>query len=234
VIPIRDDVQARRVPLVTWALIAVNAAVFVYEIGLPHRELEQLLILRGLVPARLTHPDWAGQAGFPGGAYLTLVTSQFLHGGWLHLLSNMWVLWIFGNNVEDRMGHVRFLLFYLLCGAIAGTLQWRVSPDVVMPTIGASGAIAGVLGAYFFLFPRARVLTLFPILFIPLFFELPAVVFLFIWFLTQLLQGAAGLSGGAAGGIAWWAHIGGFGGGVLLHRAFLRHSAVDERSIGDR
>jgi membrane associated rhomboid family serine protease len=235
VIPIRDDIRTRRAPVVTWTLIALNALAFFYELSLAPRELEQLFLVQGLVPARLSHPEWAAEVGFPAGGLLTLVTSTFLHGGWLHILSNMWILWIFGDNVEDEMGRFRFLLFYLVCGAAAGAAHWLANPDSIVPTVGASGAIAGVLGGYFLMHPHARVLTVFPILFIPLFFWMPAILFLLIWFLTQLLQGSAasGLASDTVGGVAWWAHIGGFICGAILHRMFLardRPRALSERA----
>ncbi len=221
-IPIRDDIRTRRAPVVTWTIIALNALVFFYELSLAPPDLEQLFFLHGLVPARISHPAWAAEVGFPPGGLLTFFTSTFLHGGWLHILSNMWVLWIFGDNVEDEMGRFRFLAFYLICGVAAGAVHWFANADSIVPTVGASGAIAGVLGAYFLMHPRARVLTVFPILFIPLFFWMPAVLFLLIWFATQLLQGSAsGLATDAVGGVAWWAHIGGFIGGAILHRFFV-------------
>jgi membrane associated rhomboid family serine protease len=222
VIPIRDDIRTRRAPIVTWTIIALNALVFVYELSLAPGDLEQLFFLHGLVPARISHPEWAAEVGFPPGGLLTFFTSTFLHGGWLHILSNMWVLWIFGDNVEDEMGRFRFLAFYLICGLAAGAVHWFANADSIVPTVGASGAIAGVLGAYFLMHPRASVLTVFPILFIPIFFWMPAVLFLVIWFVTQLLQGSAsGLGTDAVGGVAWWAHVGGFIGGAVLHRFFL-------------
>lgn len=219
-IPLRDDIPARRVPLVTWGLIAVNVLVFLYQLGLAPRELDALIKLRGLIPARYSHPDLAANAGFPRDGYLSFLTSMFLHGGWLHLIANMWSLWIFGDNVEDRMGRLRFLLFYVVCGLAAGALHFFTNLDSTVPTVGASGAIAGVLGAYLVLYPRARVLTLVPIVFIPLFLEIPAVLFLLVWFGLQLLQAWMGL-GGEGGGVAWWAHVGGFATGLLLHRVFL-------------
>jgi len=181
------------------------------------------------VPARLSHPQWAAEVGFPPGGLFSLVTSTFLHGGWLHLLSNMWVLLIFGDNVEDEMGRFRFLAFYLLCGVVAGGAQWLFNAHSVAPTVGASGAIAGVLGAYFLMHPRARVLALLPILFIPLFFWVPAVLYLLIWFFTQLLESS--LSGLDAG-VAWWAHIGGFACGVLLHRLFIGRGPRQRALVG--
>jgi len=222
VIPLRDDIPARRTPVVTWALIAINVLVFLYEKSLPPRALEDLVFLRGLVPARYTDPGWAASAGFPPDHYLSFLTCMFLHGSWLHVIGNMWSLWIFGDNVEDRMGPLRFLLFYVLCGLAAGVLHVVTNASSQVPTVGASGAIAGVLGAYFILFPHARVLTLVPLLFIPFFFELPAIVFLLIWFGLQLLQAWSGLGAeGMGGGVAWWAHVGGFAAGILLHRLFL-------------
>jgi len=221
-IPLRDDIPARRAPLVTWAIIAINVLVFLYQNSLPAPELERLVFFRGLVPVRYSHPGWWASQGFPTDHYLSFLTCTFLHGSWLHVIANMWSLWIFGDNVEDRMGRARFLLFYLLCGLLAGLLHWVINPNSVVPTVGASGAIAGVLGAYFILFPRARVLTLVPLFFIPFFFELPAIAFLLIWFALQVLQAWSGLGGdGMSGGVAWWAHIGGFAAGVLLHRLFL-------------
>ena len=227
-IPLRDDIPARRLPLVTWALIAANVFIFLWQINLPENRLEDLVRLRALIPARYTHPEWAASAGFPRDGYLSFVTSMFLHGSWLHLIGNMWTLWIFGDNVEDRMGPFRFLLFYLVCGLAAGALHWATNANSMVPTVGASGAIAGVLGAYFLLFPRARVLTLVPLLFIPLLFELPAITFLLIWFGLQVFQAWAGLSAedGVGGGVAWWAHVGGFAAGLLLHRLFASGEAA--------
>ncbi len=223
-IPLRDDIPARRAPLVTWAIIAVNVIVFLHQIGLPEESEVLFVYLHGFVPERYSDPAWGAAVGFPPDPlHRTLLTSTFLHGGWLHLLGNMWTLWIFGDNVEDRMGRIRFLLFYLACGLAAGLVHWFTSWHSQVPTVGASGAIAGVLGAYFLLFRHARVLVLFPIVFIPLFFEIPAVVFLVIWFALQLVQawGALGMDGG---GVAWWAHVGGFAAGITLHRLFLdRH-----------
>jgi membrane associated rhomboid family serine protease len=222
VIPIRDDIRTRRAPVVTWTLITVNALVFFYELTLAPPQLEQLFYLYGLVPARISHPAWAAEVGFPPGGVLAFLTSTFLHGGWLHIIANMWFLWIFGDNVEDEMGRFRFLLFYLICGVVSGVVHWLVNADSVVPTVGASGAIAGVLGAYFVLHPRAKVLAVFPILFIPLFFWVPAIFYLLLWFVMQLLEGSvSGLHADAVGGVAVWAHVGGFLCGVLLHRLFL-------------
>ena len=212
--PLRDNVRTRSIPLITWGLIALNTLIFVYEASLSSRGFNQLVFTYGLVPARLS----------PGHlqSYATLITSAFLHGGWFHVITNMWVLFIFGDDVEDRMGHGRFLLFYLLSAVAAGALQAALAPASNVPTIGASGAIAGVLGAFFVLFPGARVETLILLIFIPFFLEIPAFVFLGLWFLSQLSSGLLGLgAAGDFGGIAWWAHIGGFLFGFLMARAFL-------------
>jgi membrane associated rhomboid family serine protease len=220
--PIRDTVPSRRVPVVTWCLIAVNLVVFLYQLTLPEQAQEQLILIYGIVPARFTHPHWASSVGFPPESLWPFITSQFLHGGFFHVLANMWTLWIFGDNVEDRMGPVRYLAFYLLCGIAAGVLLWMSNPDSRVPTIGASGAIAGMLGAYLRLYPRARIVTLVPIFIIPFFFELPAYFFLGFWFLTQLLNGTFSVGGTAAEGVAWWAHVGGFLAGLAVCPVFLR------------
>jgi membrane associated rhomboid family serine protease len=224
--PIRDSVPSRSVPVMTRTLIFINAIVFFFELGLPHQSVEQIFYLFGIVPARFTHPEWAASVGFPIGTYWPILTHQFLHGGWLHIIANMWTLWIFGDNVEDRMGRVRFLIFYLLCGAVAGLTQLFINPDSTVPSVGASGAIAGVLGAYVLFYPTARLVVMFPILFFPFFFEVPAVFYLAIWFFTQLFSGTLALAGPQqVGGIAWWAHIGGFISGMVLCWFFLRRPA---------
>lgn len=221
-IPLSDSVPARRAPVVTWALIALNIGVFLGELFMGPAEAERFFYLFGVVPARFTHPDWAYWVGFPVESWWPLLTSMFLHAGWLHLVGNMWTLWIFGDNVEERMGPVRYLLFYLSCGVAAGLVHWFSNADSTVPMVGASGAIAGVLGAYLYLFPRARIVVMVPLLFWPLFFELPAVAYLLFWLVTQLLGGAiAGLGPEQVAGVAWWAHVGGFATGVLLHRAFM-------------
>lgn len=217
--PLRDTVPSRHLPVATWAILGTNLLVFLYQALLPEALERRMVYLFGVVPARFSHPEWADAAGFPD-SFWPFLTSLFLHGGVLHLLSNLWTLFIFGDNVEDRMGPVRYLVFYFLCGLAAGGLHQITHPDSTVPTIGASGAIAGVLGAYLRLYPHARVLTLVPVVFIPFFFYVPAFVFLGIWFLTQLL-GTFSVGGGAAGGIAWWAHVGGFLAGLLLCPLFL-------------
>jgi membrane associated rhomboid family serine protease len=149
---------------------------------------------------------------------------MFLHSGWLHILSNMWTLWIFGDNIEDRMGPFRFAAFYVLCGLAAGIVHWLTNPLSTIPAVGASGAIAGVMGAYYLLFPFAKLVVLVPVFFIPLFFEIPAVVFLLMWALGQVFSGTVALAQpGDVGGVAWWAHVGGFLAGLLLVGLFIRH-----------
>ena len=215
--PIRDTTPARSTPVVTFALIFLNVAVFLFQFRLPEAQIASLFQHYGVVPARFTNGAWAAAAGL-GFSFVPLVTTQFLHGGLLHLVGNMWMLWIFGDNVEDRLGRGRFLAFYLLCGVAAALLHIASGPSSTVPAVGASGAIAGVLGAYFLLYPNARVLTLIPIIFFFTFVELPAVVFIGLWFLVQLFSGALSLIAGTATGVAWWAHIGGFLAGMLLLR----------------
>jgi membrane associated rhomboid family serine protease len=219
--PLRDTIPSRRAPVVLWLLLLANVLVFVYELQLGETGLKQTIERYAIVPVRLEMTPHAFLTG--PGSYVTLVTSMFLHGGFLHLLGNMWTLAIFGDNVEDRMGKLRFLVFYLVCGIVAGVVHVYFNAASTVPTIGASGAISGVMGAYLVLYPRARVITLIPLLFYPLFVELPAYVFLGVWFTAQILSGAARPDDlQEAGGIAFLAHVGGFVAGVLLHWLFLQ------------
>ena len=216
-IPLRDDQPSRIKPAVTVTLIAVNALFFFYELSLGVERLQQFLMGSAFVPARLFGgPPFGGDGELQlGGALL----SMFLHGGWAHILGNMLFLWIFGDNVEDRLGHVRFLVFYLGCGFLATYAQAFAQPALAVPTVGASGAIAGVLGAYLFLHPAARIHTLVFLGFFITTFEVPALVFLPFWFLFQFISGVASLGAATsaeAGGVAWFAHIGGFVAGPLL------------------
>ena len=223
--PIRDTIRSERRPVVTWTLIAANVAVFAYQLSLPEARLEEFFYLYGIVPRRFSHPAWAAYVGFPRGIVLwPFFTSMFLHGGWLHIVSNMWTLWIFGDNVEDRMGRLRFLAFYLLCGTLSGVTHFFSNLNSPVPTIGASGAIAGVLGAYFILFPLARIVTVVPIFFFPVVVEIYAFFYLIFWFFSQFFVGTMSLlaQGQGGGGIAWWAHVGGFLAGAFLHKKFLK------------
>jgi membrane associated rhomboid family serine protease len=209
-IPLRDTIPARTRPVVTQALVVVNVLVYLVQLA-QGPNLERFIYYYGLVPARYFVPQVA-EYFTPGQQAFALVSFMFLHGGFFHLLGNMWSLYIFGDNVENHFGPLRYLAFYLLCGLASGLAHMALNPGSGVPTIGASGAIAGVMGAYFLLFPHARVLTLIPILFIPWFIEIPATFFLGVWFILQFLSAA----GSDAGGVAWWAHIGGFLFGMLL------------------
>lgn len=209
-IPIRDSNRSRRFPVATWAIILLNVLAFLFENSLSPGALEQFIGSYGLVPANLSLNNPA--------SWFPFLSHMFLHGGWLHLLSNMWTLVIFGDNVEDWLGSLRFILFYLVGGVAAGMLQVILGASPNIPSIGASGAIAAVLGAYFLFFPRARILTFVPLIFI-WFINIPAWVYLGFWFVMQLFSGLSALSlqsGANAGGIAWWAHIGGFMVGLVF------------------
>jgi membrane associated rhomboid family serine protease len=213
-IPLRDDRPTRTFAFVTVAIIILNALVFWHELSLDNpRRAEAFFATFALTPAHLTHAPSVDP-------YLTIFTSMFLHGGWLHILGNMLYLWIFGNNVEDSVGHFRFIVFYLLCGIAAAAAQVAISPDSSVPMIGASGAISGVLGAYLVLLPRARVLVLFPIWIFWRAFYVPAMLMLVLWFGMQLLSGLAVLHVDVNGGVAFWAHVGGFVAGILLTPIF--------------
>lgn len=221
-VPIRDDNPSRTTPYVTYTLIGLNILVFLYELSLSGPQLQSFFNTWALVPAEFTASFQSGPSGTVlADEALTLITSQFLHGGWLHLGGNMLYLWVFGNNVEDEMGHVRFLIFYLLCGALAGLAQYFFSPGSTIPSLGASGAIAGVLGAYILRFPRARIVALIPIFIIFFTFRVPAIVFLGFWFVQQAFLSIASLNADATGGgIAYWAHAGGFVFGAVLGPLF--------------
>ncbi len=213
--PIGDTVRTRSFPIVNWLIIIANVAVFVLvELPLKESGLNRLLLTYGLVPTRLL----AGEAW----GFVTIFTSMFLHGGWIHLISNMWALFIFGDNVEDRMGSGRYLLFYLLTGALAAVLQSVVAPASQLPMVGASGAIAGVLGAYIVLYPSARVNTFFLLILIPVFIDIPAILYIGFWFVSQFFSGVMTLDANGLGGVAYWAHIGGFLSGLVLLPFFAR------------
>ena len=215
-IPIRDTTPSKNVPMVNNLLIALNVLVFIVQL-MQGSELNRFIFTYGLVPARYT-VDRLGEHFSLFQQVFAWLSFMFLHGGFLHILGNMWSLYIFGDNVEDHLGPLRYLFFYLLCGVASGLSHLVLNAQSTAPTIGASGAIAGVMGAYFLLHPRSKILTLIPIIFIPWFVEIPAFFFLGIWFLFQFLNAAA--SGGTAGGIAWWAHIGGFLFGMLFLKLF--------------
>ncbi len=210
--PLRDSVPTRRFPFVNYALIAINIAIFIKELQFSNAGLlEKFIAQYGLVPVRFFNDP---VIGLP-----TLFSSMFLHGGWGHVLGNMWFLHVFGDNVEDNLGHVRYFFYYLLMGFGAAAAQLAANPQSALPMVGASGAIAGVLGGYFILHPRARVLTLIPIFIFIRLIEIPAFFFLGIWFLMQTVNGVGSLSTqvmrGDVGGVAWWAHAGGFAAGFM-------------------
>ncbi|HSU87341.1 MAG TPA: rhomboid family intramembrane serine protease [Terriglobia bacterium] len=220
-IPFRDNIPSRSFPLITILIIVTNVLVFFYELSLG-RGLERLIMHYGVVPANVL--AWP-QSNLPLAAVaLPFFTSMFLHGGWLHLIGNMWYLWIFGDNIEDRLGHFSYLIFYLLCGLGAGIVHTILNAGTEIPSVGASGAIAGVLGAYVVSYPFARVLTLIPIFVFLQVIEIPALLVLGFWFVMQFLSGTASLAvaGGNAGGVAWWAHVGGFVIGMILVGLFPR------------
>lgn len=223
--PLKDDVPSSRFPGVTLALILANILIFFFQVGLEPQQIETFVSDHGFIPARFL-------AGHPGNGFFlaeagTLFSSMFLHGSLFHLFANMWMLWIFGDNVEDRLGPGRYFFFYLLCGIGAAFAQLWSNPLSQVPMIGASGAISGVTGAYFLLYPRARILTLIPVFIFFYLVEIPAYFFIGFWFVIQFLQGAFAqfsATGGdpGQGGVAWWAHVGGFVAGVILLRLFLR------------
>lgn len=218
-IPLYDSVPRVHKPYAVYLLILANALVFAWTLTLSPNQLQTLFHLYGVVPARFSHPEMARLAGYPAFGLPSFVTYMFLHGGWLHVILNMWMLWIFADNIEDVMGPVRFMVFYLCCGLAALAVHYAANADSVAPVVGASGAIAGVMGAYFLLYPHARVTVLIPIFIFPLIISVPAVLFLGLWFASQFFSGVASL-GGPGGGIAWWAHAGGFVAGMLLLPVF--------------
>jgi membrane associated rhomboid family serine protease len=208
-------------------LIAVCVAVFTAMQLLPYELSYRLVHIYGMVPLRYSNPEWAAYHGLPFDGYLSFLTSLFLHGNWLHLLINIWFLWIFGDNVEDRMGRLSFLAFYLLCGLFATYLQWYFDRDLDIPVVGASGALAGVLGAYFFLYPLARVVLL-PIPFIPFLVNVPAIAFLGLWIIIQLHNATSSVMfKGVTVDVAWWAHLGGFIAGISLYRFFIKKQRIE-------
>ncbi len=224
-IPLRDTTTTPGIPFVNITLIAVCILIFLYEYSLG-TGVNAFINAYGLIPAKVFAPGFsAGERIYP------FFSSMFLHGGWLHLIGNMLFLYIFGDNVEGRMGHMRYLAFYLVCGFAAAAMQFVTNVHSVIPMVGASGAISGVLGAYITLFPKSRILTLVPIFFFIQLIHIPAAVFIFIWFIIQFLSGLGTLNAPKeSGGIAFWAHIGGFVAGLLLARFFDRKPYLREAS----
>lgn len=242
IFPFADDIPARRAPVVTYLIVVANAAVHLFSLGLSPLERQRQVYERGFIPARVAqlvdHRDLVVEmevivrdprfrqpqllvervplpADTPA-VLSTLVTSMFMHGGWIHLLGNMWFLWIFGDNVEDRLGHVVYFCFYLLGGVMAAACHWLNDPHSQLPVVGASGAVAAVLGAYAVTWPWARIRSLVFLLVFVTIVDLPALLVLGVWFLTQVLEAQKGVDLGMEGGVAWWAHIGGFLAGAVL------------------
>ncbi len=235
--PLKDTIPSSRKPIMTFSLITANIAVFIYQLILSRQAvvvgremwnaMDVFVYQFAMIPARFTDGEFSssviqtlGWAPFP---LLTVGTSVFMHGSWMHILSNMWALWIFGDNVEDEMGPWKFLIFYLLCGIAANIVQFASSPFSQIPVLGASGSIAGIMGAYMVLFPRSRIITLLILFIFPYFLAIPAPLYLGFWFALQFLGGATTvLARGMQGGVAYWAHIGGFLFGLLSFQGFIR------------
>jgi membrane associated rhomboid family serine protease len=241
--PYHDENETKRTPFITFAIIAANVLVWILiqgaglTLAFPRSVCELGLIpgeLTGTLPPGSQFPMGEGLVCLtdPGRQVSHVVTSMFLHGGWMHLLGNMWFLWVFGNNIEDSMGHLRFIVFYLLSGITAALAQVFASPGSVIPMVGASGAISGVMGAYLILYPRVRVWCIVPIGIIPLSIALPAWTMLLYWAGLQFLSGLSGLFAEERGGVAFWAHLGGFLAGVILIRLFARREDVQTHKEG--
>jgi hypothetical protein len=229
-IPIRDDQPRFSTPYINYFLVALNTIVFLFELSVgaqSHGALNSLIYEFGIVPGHFA----GGSVHFGlAGAFLSIFTSMFLHASWLHIIGNMWVLWIFGDNIEDYLGHFPYLLFYLLCGFAAAIAHILLNASSDVPTVGASGAIAGVMGAYFLLYPKARVLTLVPLIVFFTFWWLPAWIVLGYWFLLQFLSGTTtsiAYSNPNSGGVAFWAHVGGFVAGLVLIKVMPRRTQRD-------
>jgi len=213
-IPIRDTIRSRSFPFINWAIIILNSLVFFYQVNLPGSQLDRFIQTFALVPSQITTNPLT---------WYPFLTHMWLHGSLLHIIGNMWVLLIFGDNVEDKLGSGRYLLFYLMGGIAAGLLQYFFSSSTDVPALGASGAIAAIMGAYFVFYPRAKVVTFVPIFFFGWFVRISSFVFISLWFLLQLFSGVSSLSAAAGtqvSGVAWWAHVGGFLFGLLMARPF--------------
>ena len=228
-IPLRDVIPSRTTPYITFAIIGLNALAWLYELSLPRPLLQPFLQTYGLVPAAFSGSTLVTSM-FLHGSASTVLSSMFLHGSWSHVIGNMWYLWIFGDNVEDRLGHGRFVAFYLLCGIAAAVGQTVMDPDSLLPMIGASGAIAGIMGAYFVLYPKSRVLTLIPLIIFWEIVELPAIFLLGFWFVMQLFSAGAiaVTASSASGGVALVAHVAGFAMGVIGVFAFRQRRRAEQ------
>ena len=230
-IPIRDRNPSGTFPYVTIGIIVINVLIFLYELSLGSG-LGEFIMKFGVVPLKVSYYSQASDLTFIN-TFFPFISSMFLHGGFIHLIGNMWFLWIFGDNIEDKLGHFRFIAFYLLCGIIASSVHVFFNIQSKVPCVGASGAIAGVLGAYMITFPRARVVTIVPLFVFIQVMELPAIVVLGFWFVIQFFNGAATITASTSGaGVAWWAHIGGFAAGVIIlyiMRIFFANNPVRRR-----
>ena len=214
-IPIRDRNPSGTFPYVTIGIIVINVLIFLYELSLGSG-LGEFIMRFGVVPLKVSYYSQASDLTFIN-TFFPFISSIFLHGGFIHLIGNMWFLWIFGDNIEDKLGHFKFIAFYFLCGIIASSVHVFFNSQSNVPCVGGSGAIAGVLGAYMVTFPRARVVTIVPLFVFIQVMELPAIVVLGFWFVIQFFNGAASITASASGaGVAWWAHIGGFAAGVII------------------
>ncbi|HAA84897.1 MAG TPA: rhomboid family intramembrane serine protease [Kosmotogaceae bacterium] len=228
-IPIMDTIPAYKRSYVLYSVLAVNILVFVYSLNLGERELLRFFYTYGLVPARYTSPDFPLE--FSRFNLLPFVTSAFMHGGWTHIFTNLWALFIFGDNVEDKLGHTRFLIYYLIWAVGANLVQFAFAHTLDKPIVGASGAVAGVMGAYLCFYPWSRVLTIVPVFFFPLLFYLPAYTYLIVWFLLQFLSGTLSIVESTQTGVAWWAHIGGFALGYIMARGYNRRHGRKRRGF---
>lgn len=228
--PLNDSIPSKHTPHAVRLIIIVNALLFLWMVTLSESQVMDLFYDWGLVPMYIFDSLTYGISP-SGGGWLTGITHMFLHGGWLHVIANLWTLWVFGDNVEDVMGSLRFIVFYLICGLAGAALHVYLNPESDLPMIGASGAIAGVLGAYFRSYPHSRVLTLVPVLFIPLIFRIPAVVYVLFWAAVQFFSGMTSVHGAPLGGVAWFAHLGGFIAGLVLVSVFAR---ADQRGADAR
>jgi len=239
--PLRDENPTELVPFVTFVLILANVAVWLFVQGAGSGQLFlESLCQYGTIPGAVTGAIPAGTSidlgpgatcRVDGMATRSILTSMFMHGGWMHLIGNMWFLWVFGNNIEDSMGHVRYLVFYLLTGGLASAAHIALDPGSAIPTVGASGAISGIMGAYMVLYPKVRVQTLLIIIIYIRVIPLPAWVLLAYWFFLQVVGGSAA-RGGSGGGVAFWAHVGGFAAGVALVKLFEKRKLVTAKRAG--
>lgn len=218
-IPLKDTIPSRTYPVVNWFLILANLSVFLYSIYyLNVKEQEDFIFKYGLVPGSVKLSGISSIYELRVNVIRPFFSNIFLHGGWGHIISNMWILYIFGDNVEDRMGKLKYFFFYICCGFAASLTHFVLYRNSGVPAIGASGAISGVMAAYMLMFPKSTILSLVPVIIIPLFIPIPALIYIGLWFIAQLLSGTTSLVSGTATGIAFWAHIGGFVGGILLTR----------------